>query len=203
MLSSVLSCELTLRSPSYAQGHAPSLAGCSGFCILSPLGRVGVGPSPAPRYRRPRQCVHLSPRAPLLMRLAARGAMPSHPSLLPTIMEVDESLYLGPNYLARSPSSTLSAQSCSPAPSRSPTPSPPGPYAAKCDESSRKRRTPDPEACTYLGVPIDLSSDLRSHMCLLGCQMPVESLQAMLTPDAMEHWKRLRGPTATTPDTLA
>jgi hypothetical protein len=89
-------------------------------------------------------------------------------------MEVDESLHLDDaclNYLALSPP----------------------PYAAECDESSGKRRTPDPEAC----------SDLRSHMCLLGYQVPVESLQAILTPDAMQHWKRLRGPTASTPDILA
>ena len=158
ILLSVLPCELTLCSPPFASVDAPALVDCSGLCVVEPLGA-----SPAPRYRRPRQCLRLSRAAPLLLRLAARGAMPSRPSLLPTIVEVDESLYLDacPNFLARSPS----------------------PFAAKCDESSRKRRTPEPEAC----------SDPWSHMRLSACPVPVESLQAILTPDAMAHWKRLRG----------
>ncbi|KAJ1491309.1 hypothetical protein T484DRAFT_1743027 [Baffinella frigidus] len=140
-----------------AQVHAPAFVDSSGHCTDEPL-----GPNPAPRYRRPRQCIRLPRRASLLLRLAARGAMPSRPSLLPTIMEVDESLHLDadPNYLARSPS----------------------PSAAKCDESSRKRRTPDPEVV----------SDLWAHMCLSDHPVPFESLEAILTPDAMEHWKRLR-----------
>jgi len=177
MLPSVIPPELTLCSPPFALVDAPALVDC----IDEPNGA-----SPAPRYRRPRQCLRLSRRAPLLLRLAARGAMPSHPSLLPTIMEVDESLYLDacPNYLARSPP----------------------PHAAKCDESSRKRRTPDPEASsdpwstTDLTNTTDLSTprDLvwkdkygKTTICLSAYQEPVESLQAILTPGAIEHWKRL------------
>ncbi|KAJ1470720.1 hypothetical protein T484DRAFT_1979401 [Baffinella frigidus] len=133
-----------------AQVDAPAFVDCSGHCTDEPR------PSPT-RYRRPRECLRLPRRAPLLLRLAARGAMPS-PSLLPTIMEeVVESLDAEPNYLARSPSNFFQTR----------------------DESSRKRRTPDPEVC--------------SELCLSAHPVTVESLQAILTPDAMEHWKRLRG----------
>jgi len=72
------------------RAHDPPFAAldCSGHCSAAPLGPD----SPASRYRRPRQCLRLPRTLPLLLRLAARGAMPSQPSLLPTIMEVDESL---------------------------------------------------------------------------------------------------------------
>ncbi|KAJ1491307.1 hypothetical protein T484DRAFT_1743025 [Baffinella frigidus] len=144
----------TLHSPPVAPLDTPALVDCIGHWTDEPS---------QTRYRRPRQFRELPRCFPRTLRLAARGAMPSRPSLLPTIMEVDESLHLDadPNYLARSPS----------------------PSAAKCDESSRKRRTPDPEVV----------SDLWAHMCLSDHPMPFESLEAILTPDAMEHWKRLRG----------
>ena len=86
--------------------------------------------------------------------------MPAHPSLLPTIIEVDESLYLvaHTDFLSRSPSL-----------------------------SSRKRPSPDPE------MTKDLWSQMISLMDISAYQVPVESLQAILTPEAMDHWKRLRG----------
>jgi hypothetical protein len=89
MLPSVLPSELTPHSPPIVPSDAPALVDCSGHCIA------------APRYRRPRQCLRLPRTVPLLLRLAAQGAMPSRPSLLTTIMEVDETLR--PVFLARSP----------------------------------------------------------------------------------------------------
>jgi hypothetical protein len=53
-------------------------------------------PNEAPtwvRYRRPRQFRELPRSFPRMLRLAARGAMPSRPSLLYTIAEVDESAF--------------------------------------------------------------------------------------------------------------
>ncbi|KAJ1491343.1 hypothetical protein T484DRAFT_1743045 [Baffinella frigidus] len=126
------------------------------------------------RYRRPRHFRELPRCYPRTLRLAARGAMPSKPSLLPTIIEVDESLYLYVDIIYFS------------ALSRSPSP-----LAAECGESSRKRRTPErPEIWS------DLISQIQ--MCNSACKsldvrIPIESLQTILTEDGFEHWKRLRG----------
>jgi len=190
--------QLTQRSPPLAPLDPPALV-YIGNCIDKPS---------QTRYRRPRQFLDLPRSYPRTLRLAARGAMPSRPSLLPTIMEVDASLYLDvpPTCLSRSPP----------------------PSAVKSDEASRKRRTPDPEACSdpssvWEGVKLPQTESRGvspqagtggchnpwSHMCLsaqcpvplggsgtgpLSAQypVPVEALQTSLTPDAMEHWQRLR-----------
>ena len=148
---------------------------CGRHFIAAPFDQTSV----APRYRRPRTSCRLPRSAPLVMRLAAQGALPPCLSLLSTIYEVDESGDLD-NFLTPSQSGS----------------------SADYGEPSRKRRTPDPDALQdpvfgAIAAPFDQTrSQTCALLCLAAHQMQVDSLEATLTPDVLEHWKRLRGSSA-------
>ena len=140
------------------------------------------------RYRRPRQFRELPRSYPRTLRLAARGAMPSRPSLLFTITEGDESNYSqSSRFAVRLLAWRNAVASVSPLQHAAPNERTPSPSATE----SRKRRTPEGGAPERLEIRI-------SRMCY-SAYMAVESLQATLTDDAFGHWKRLRG--ASDPDT--
>ncbi|KAJ1487947.1 hypothetical protein T484DRAFT_1940308 [Baffinella frigidus] len=137
-LVSMLSQQQNAQRPTFAPMGSSADMDCAGHFIAAPFdlnsvapahhhkatprGTSELPPSPEPRYRRPRNCRILPRNAPLLLRLAARGALPPHPSLLCTIMEeVDEDLE---DDFYRSPSGS--------------------PFAAYCQHSG-KRRTSEPD----------------------------------------------------------
>ena len=137
------------------------------------------------RYRRPRVFRDLPRSYPRTLRLAARGAMPSRPSLLFTITEVDESKYSeSSRFAVRLLAWRNAVASVSPFQQAAPNERTPSTFDAE-HGASRKRRAPEGGAPERLEIRI-------SKMCY-SAYMAVESLQATLTDDAFGHWKRLRG----------